>query len=252
MRRVCAPTLYWVRIRPVVRMSGNRRVRALRRSARTGSRRTGPCRGRSAPTCMIGVPSGAASLHGHCTLPSWSSRSNDTPAKVGCGRRDLVHDLAGVVVAHRVAHRLRELADDLPLVLAARAAGAPFAARPWAVARWHHRAHPVDPPLGVGEGAVLLQERRPGQEDVGELRGLVEEQVLHDEQVERRQGAAATCGGVRVGLGDVLALDEERRGSCRRSRRRTCSGSAAPARASSGRPHSVSNTSRTASSETCR
>jgi len=32
---------------------------------------------------MIGVPRGAASLHGHWTLPSASSFANETPAKVG-------------------------------------------------------------------------------------------------------------------------------------------------------------------------
>jgi hypothetical protein len=37
-------------------------------------------------TCMIGVPSGAASLHGHCTLPTSSSLAWDTPAKVGVVR----------------------------------------------------------------------------------------------------------------------------------------------------------------------
>ncbi len=44
-----------------------------------------------------------------------------------------------------------------------------------------------EPALGVGEGAVLLQERRTGQEDVREARGLVEEQVLHDDEVHRAQ-----------------------------------------------------------------
>ena len=38
------------------------------------------------PICITGVPSGAFSLHGHCTEPSLSSFSNDTPAKVGVSR----------------------------------------------------------------------------------------------------------------------------------------------------------------------
>ena len=32
---------------------------------------------------MIGVPSGAAALHGHWTLPTASRCANDTPANVG-------------------------------------------------------------------------------------------------------------------------------------------------------------------------
>ena len=51
----------------------------------------------------------------------------------------------------------------------------------------HGRADPVDPALGVGEGAVLLQEGRAGQEDVREVGGLVEEQVLDDDAVHRGQ-----------------------------------------------------------------
>jgi len=38
------------------------------------------------PICMIGVPSGALSLHGHWIEPSSSSRLNDTPEKVGVSR----------------------------------------------------------------------------------------------------------------------------------------------------------------------
>src|SRR2546430_8562453 len=64
VRRVCAPTLYCVRIRPVVRISGNRLVeRSLVGTYSVGQNlplpRTNCC------TCMVGVPSGAASLHGH-------------------------------------------------------------------------------------------------------------------------------------------------------------------------------------------
>ncbi|XVV05711.1 hypothetical protein ACQPW3_10085 [Actinosynnema sp. CA-248983] len=34
-------------------------------------------------TCMVGVPAGTSSSHGHWMLPNRSSRSNDTPANVG-------------------------------------------------------------------------------------------------------------------------------------------------------------------------
>ena len=107
VRRVCAPTLYWLRMRPVVRSSGIARPgllvgrdvfgddelalaaheavdvhdrRALRRLARCTA--TGSSRARRA-----------------C--------SKETPAKVGVSRGDLVHDLGRMVVAHRIAHGAR-------------------------------------------------------------------------------------------------------------------------------------------------
>ena len=97
----------------------------------------------------------------------------------------------GVGIRHRVAHRRGDLADDLPLVLAD--------------PRRHDRAHPVDPPLGVGERAVLLQERRPRQEHVREPGRLVEEQVVHDDELHRPQRRLDVLG-VGVALRDVLAL----------------------------------------------
>ncbi len=107
---------------------------------------------------------------------------------------DLVHDLGLVRVRHLVAHRRRDLDRDLPLVLAGR--------------RCHDGPDPVDPALGVGERPVLLEERGPGQEDVGVLGGLIEEQVLYDDQVHRHERGGHVLG-VRVRLGQVLALDED-------------------------------------------
>ena len=71
----------------------------------------------------------------------------------------------------------------------------------------HDLADAVDTPLGVGERAVLLEERCARQEHVGELRRLVQEQVLHDEMsIDRKRVFDVMRVG--VGLGDVLALDE--------------------------------------------
>ena len=236
VRRVWAPTLYWLRIRPVVRISGKRRV--LRSSVGTNGVGTNLPRPRvNDSTCMIGVPCGASSSHGHWMLPTSSSLVERHSGERRCQRGDLVHDLARVVVVHGVAHRRGDLADDLPLVLA--------------VLGLHHRAHPVDPPLGVGEGAVLLQERRAGQEHVGELRGLVEEQVLHDQQFHRAQGGRARAGR----SGRTARCPRRGRtvpGTCPRSRRRTCSGSASPGSGRSVVPQRSSKMRRTASSDTCR
>ena len=59
-----------------------------------------------------------------------------------------------------------------------------------AVLRRHHLAHALDAALGVGEGAVLLQEGGARQEDMGVVRGLVQEEVLDDDAFHRRQAAA--------------------------------------------------------------
>ena len=90
------------------------------------------------------------------------------------------------------AHRLGELLRRLPVGIAA--------------FRRHHLAHAVDAALGVGEGAVLLQEGRARQEDMRVVRGLVEEEVVHDDAFHRGE-AGGDMLGVGVGLQDVLALD---------------------------------------------
>ena len=43
---------------------------------------------------------------------------NVMPAKVGVSARDLVHDLGGMTVAHRIAERLRQQHGDLPVLVA--------------------------------------------------------------------------------------------------------------------------------------
>ena len=69
--------------------------------------------------------------------------------------------------------------------------------------------HPLDAPLRVGEGALLLGERGRGEEHVRVLGRLVQEQVLDDDHVELRQ---RLLGVVEVGLREerVLADDVHR------------------------------------------
>ena len=69
--------------------------------------------------------------------------------------------------------RLADQAGDLPVLIA--------------VLRRHDLAHELDAALGIGEGAVLFEEGRAGQEDVRVVRGLVQEQVLHDDAFHRRE-----------------------------------------------------------------
>jgi hypothetical protein len=93
---------------------------------------------------------------------------------------------------HVKAHRLGEKYGDLPVAVA--------------VARRHYLAHKLDAPFRVGEGAVLLQEGGAGQEHVGIVRGLVQEQILHDDALHRREPGGDVMR-VGVGLQNVLALD---------------------------------------------
>ena len=114
--------------------------------------------------------------------------------KRGCEPCDLIHDLTGVCIVHGIAHGIGEELRDLPVGIAG--------------LRLHHAPHPRNAPLGVGERAVLLQERGAGQEHVREFRRLVEEQVLHDDAFHRHQrGRDVLSIGIR--LGDVLAFDVE-------------------------------------------
>ena len=193
VRRVCAPTLYWLRMRPVVRISGKLRLvrsgvghevgqheaaLAARELVRVHDRRT---RGRG----VVARPLDAAELVEPLEADALEGRRD-----VG----DLVHDRRSRRVAHGIAHRGRDAAHDLPLG--------------HALLLLHHRAHAIDAPLGVGEGAVLLQERGARQEYVREGRRLVEEEVLHDEDLQGLQRVGHVLG-VGVGLGDILALHEQ-------------------------------------------
>ncbi|MNO98092.1 hypothetical protein D3C76_898260 [compost metagenome] len=114
------------------------------------------------------------------------------------GRRqagDLVHDLGRVAVVHRVAQGVGQGHGSFPVGLAGQ--------------RLHDLAHPRNTPLGVGEGAVLFQERAARQEHMGELGSFVEENVLHHHALHGEQGRRDVLG-VGVALGDVLTLAVQR------------------------------------------
>ncbi len=97
-------------------------------------------------------------------------------ADAGEGRRearDLVHDFGRMVVVHRIAERVRESHRDFPIGQAGHGR--------------NRLAHAADAALGVGERAVLFEERRAGQEDVRVAGGFVQEQILHHDAFHRRQ-----------------------------------------------------------------
>ena len=105
-------------------------------------------------------------------------------------RRPFVVELAADVQADAPRDALGQLRGDPPV--------GPGLAR-----RVQHRAHALHAALGVGERAFLLRERRRGQEHVGLLRGLVHEEVLHDQTVELGD---RLLGVVEVGLGEQRVL----------------------------------------------
>jgi len=143
---------------------------------------------------MIGVPSGAASLHGHCTDLTSSRCLKLTPAKVGvvAAISSMIADASGQPISKPIRPAISHTTSRSCLPDRGGIVGRTRLIRRSA----------------FGERAVLLQERRAGQEDVREPGGLVEEQVLHHEAVQRRQ-RRLDVPGVGVGLGDVLALDEQ-------------------------------------------
>ena len=111
--------------------------------------------------------------------------------KSRCQHGDFIHDLAGMGVVPVGAHGIGQHLGDLPVGIA--------------VLRRHHLAHAVDAALGVGERAVLFQKGRTGQEHMRIVGGLIQEQVMHDDAVHRRQ-PGRDMPGVWVRLQDVLAL----------------------------------------------
>ena len=180
MRRVCAPTLYCERMRPVVRISGNCGVDASRRSART-------------PVIMKLALAAheLADVHDRRALRSFRvARPLDAAelielleADAGEGRRqtrDLVHDFRGMLVMSsdsraRWTARLR----DFPIGLAGH--------------RWHGLAHARDAPLGVGERAVLFEERRSRQKHMRVTSRSRSGRDPARRRIPSRSDAAVTC-----------------------------------------------------------
>ena len=133
-------------------------------------------------------------------------------------RSDLVPGVLGGLPAELLAHPSGELRDD-PQVVAGLAG------------RVERLADALDPPLGVRDGALRLGPGRGrGQDDVGELGGRGQEEVLDDHELEAfEQPAGARLVGLR--LERVLADDNRRRSGRRAPSRRTCPTGASPASA---------------------
>src|SRR5579872_4494916 len=105
--------------------------------------------------------------------------------------RDLVHDLGRMRIVHLEAERLGESDRGLPIRHAA---------------EWrHYFADAAYSAFGIGESAVLFEERRARQEDMRITRGLIEENVLNDDAFHRPE-AGRDVLRIRVGLRDILAL----------------------------------------------
>jgi hypothetical protein len=68
--------------------------------------------------CMIGVPSGAFSLHGPLHRAQLVELLVADAGKARRERGDLVHDLRRVRIVHRVAHGVGEHLGDLPVGIA--------------------------------------------------------------------------------------------------------------------------------------
>ena len=113
-------------------------------------------------------------------------------------RRDrgyLVHDLRSGQTRLPVAHAVHDLREHVGVQ--------PRPRRPL-----HGLAHALHAALGVRERALLLRVAAAGQHEVGQLRRLGEEQVLHHEEVERRE-RPQHVPRVRVGAHRVLAEQEQ-------------------------------------------
>ena len=113
------------------------------------------------------------------------------------GRREprhFIHDLGRVGVGPVQTHRLCEPLGDFPVFQS--------------VERRHHLADRLDAPFGIGEGAIFLKKGRAGQEDMRVVGRLVEEEILDDHALHRRQ-PCRDVPGVGIGLEDILALNVE-------------------------------------------
>ena len=123
----------------------------------------------------------------------------------GRERGHLVHDLGGGQLRLRVSHAVHDLGEDVGVQARA--------LRPL-----HRAAHALDAALGVGERALLLGVAATRQHDVGKLGRLGEEQVLHHEEIERRE-RLEHMAGVGIGAHGVLAEQVEALDAARQHRR---------------------------------
>ena len=128
---------------------------------------------------MTGVPVELSSETGHRIEPSSSSRAKETPANVGVVAAISSMMSEAAAYGHVEAHRPADRAGDLPLVHADQRAKT-------GRTRLRRRSALVKvPSFSRNDGA--------GQEDVRVPGGLVEEQVLDDDEVHRPCNAASTC-----------------------------------------------------------
>ena len=135
VRRVWAPTLYWERMRPVVRISGIARVHPL-----VGRHIAGDHEAPLAADEAIDVHDGRAVRMVLVAGPLDAAQGLQprvAHAVEGRGQAgDLVHDLGRVAVVHGIAQRLGQRHRDLPVRLAGRAAASPCAPGRCAAPRW--------------------------------------------------------------------------------------------------------------------
>ena len=111
-----------------------------------------------------------------------------------CRHGDFVHDLRGVGIGPARTQGIGEQLRDLPIFVA--------------IAGRHHTTHAVDPAFGIGKGAVFLKKSRAGQEDMRVIGGLVQEKIVDNHAIHRRQTGCDMLG-VGVGLQNILALTVE-------------------------------------------
>ena len=104
-----------------------------------------------------------------------------------------VPNLFGIVVMHGIAHGRCHEAEDFPVRLAARLG-------------FDELADALEAAVAGGIYGIVFAPGRSREDDIGIFAGLVEEDVLDDDQVDSRQGAA-DFRQVRIGLGRVFADD---------------------------------------------
>ena len=108
--------------------------------------------------------------------------------------RDLVHDLGGSEPGLGIPHAVHDVREDVRVKARA--------------GYGHGLPNPLHAALGVAEGPLLLGVARAGEHHVGVLRGLGEEELVHNQELEAREGLDHMMD-VRVRADRVLAEDEE-------------------------------------------
>ena len=119
-------------------------------------------------------------------------------ADAGEGRRqggDLVHDLRGGHLLLGIAHAVHQVDDDVGIQAQIARHGDGL-------------AHPLDPALGIAEGALLFGVGAAGEHYVGIAGRLRHKELLHHQEIQGFKGLDDVVG-VRVGDDGVLAVNIE-------------------------------------------